>query len=217
MVKRRRSGQCNVCKHRDLAAIDLALARGISVLALSKRFDVSRDSLYRHAKAHLPPQLRAQLISAAPDLGSVDLDKLRETEGQSLLSHLVAIRGRLFGSLDFSEEHGDSNMVARITSQLHQNLELTGKLLGTLGTGNTVVNNNLLVASESYVQMRVALMRALRPFPEAAQAVAQVLHQIEHQVAEVVPRVEHKAAVTADSTPVVTLEAVAVDKENDAA
>jgi hypothetical protein len=177
-------GQCRVCLHRDHAAIDLALARGISVLALSKRFDVSRDSLYRHAKSHLPPQLRAQLISAAPDLGSVDLDKLRETEGQSLLSHLVAIRGRLLGSLDFCEEHGDANMVARITSQLHVNLELTGKLLGTLGTGHTTINNSLILTSEAYVQMRVAMLRALRPFPEAALAVAQVLHTIEHEAVQ---------------------------------
>jgi len=183
-VRRRRSVRCNVCRHKDLAGIDLALARGIAVQALAKRYEVSTDSLYRHAKAHLPPQLRAQLISAAPDLGSVDLDKLRETESQSLLSHLVAIRGRLFGSLDFSEEHGDSNMVARITSQLHQNLELTGKLLGTLGTGHTTINNSLIVTSEAYVQMRVAMLRALRPFPEAAQAVAQVLHTIEHEAVQ---------------------------------
>jgi hypothetical protein len=51
--------------------IDLALARRVSVKALERRYGIHHDSLYRHAKTHLPPQLRAQLL-AGPDT-SVDL------------------------------------------------------------------------------------------------------------------------------------------------
>jgi hypothetical protein len=46
---------------------------------------VSTDSLYRHAKNHFPPQLRAKLI-AGPDI-DLDLDRLHETESQSLLAN----------------------------------------------------------------------------------------------------------------------------------
>ena len=70
----------------------------MSVRALAKRYQLGKDPLYRHAKAHLPAQLRASLI-AGPDL-DIDLDKLRETESQSLLANLVNLRGRLFSSLD---------------------------------------------------------------------------------------------------------------------
>src|SRR5215217_4115725 len=122
--------QCTVCRHRERAAIDLGLARGVAVRALARRFRLGSDSMYRHARNHLPPQLRAKLV-AGPDL-DIDLDRLRETESASLLGGLVALRHRLFAGLDAAEEAGDSNMVARVSAQLHRNYEIVGKLLGDL-------------------------------------------------------------------------------------
>jgi hypothetical protein len=174
--------RCSTCRHREHAAIDLALARGVAVRALARRYGLSIDSLYRHAKAHLPPQLRAQLV-AGPDL-AVDLDRLRENESQSLLANLVGLRHRLFASFDTAEEHGDTHMITRIAAQLHHNLEITGKLLGDLGVGSTTINNVLVMPA--YVEMRVELVRALAPYPEARQAVAQVLHTIEHKAADAI-------------------------------
>jgi hypothetical protein len=173
---------CGACKHRERAALDLALARGVSVTALSKRYRLSTDAIYRHRKAHLPPQLRATLL-AGPDL-AVDLDKLRETESQSLLSNLIALRQRLFASLDLAEEYRDGNMLTRVSAQLHLNFEIVGKLLGDLGTGSTSITN--VVIQPQYVEMRVELVKALSPFPEARQAVAAVLHNIESKAADAV-------------------------------
>src|SRR5258706_12048431 len=157
--------QCTVCQHRELAGINLGLARGVSVRALATRYRLHRDALYRHAKNHLPPQLRASLI-AGPDL-DIDLDKLRETESQSLLANLVNLRGRLFSSLDVAEEAGDGNMLARVAGQLHNNLEITGKLLGSLSSGHSSVTNILIqpqyvppCASSSCARWRPSLRRA---------------------------------------------------------
>ena|SRR5215831_17441588 len=83
-------------------------------------------------------QLRARLL-AGPDLAT-DLDALKQTESQSLLAHLVALRHRLFSALDSAEEADDRFYLTRVVGQLHQNLELTGKLLGDLGVGHTIVN-----------------------------------------------------------------------------
>jgi hypothetical protein len=174
--------QCSICEHREHAAIDLAFARGVSAEAIAKRYGVGPDSVLRHAKAHIPAQLRAKLL-AGPDL-SIDLDKLKETESQSLLSHLVALRHRLFASFDQAEIVGDFNMTARVASQLHRNLELTGKLLGDLGIGSTTINNVLVMPS--YIELRVALVQALAPYGEARQAVAAVLHKLEHKAAETI-------------------------------
>jgi hypothetical protein len=171
--------QCSVCKHRELPAIDLALARGVSTGALAHRYGLGNDSVYRHRRNHLPPQLRAKLL-AGPDL-DIDIDKLRETESQSLLANLVALRRRLFHSFDVAEENGDSHMVSRIAAQLHRNMELVGKLLGDLAAGHTNVTNVLI--QPQYVELRVGLVSALRPFPEAARAVASVLRQIEGKAA----------------------------------
>lgn len=176
------SRKCTICSHREHAAIDLALARGVSARALAKRYKVGLFSIYRHSNNHLPPQLRAQLI-AGPDL-DIDLDRLRETESQSLLAHLVGLRNRLFANLDVAEEAGDGNMLSRLAGQLHTNLEITGKLLGDLGSGHTSVTNVLIMPA--YVEMRVELVRALAPFPDARRAVAAVLHTLENKSADAV-------------------------------
>ena len=75
-------------------------------------------------------------------------------------------------------------MISRIAGQLHHNLEITGKLLGDLSTGGTTITNVTILPA--YVEMRVELVRALAPFPDARQAVAVVLHAIEHKAAEAV-------------------------------
>jgi hypothetical protein len=172
--------QCTVCQHREKAALDLALARGVAVRALARRYHLGIDALYRHSKNHLPPQLRAALI-AGPSIEGVDLDRLRDTESQSLLMNLIALRNRLLSQLDVAEEHGDSSMVTRVAGQLHRNLEVTGALLGDLSTGSTTINNVLVMPA--YVEMRVELVQALAPFPQARLAVAAVLHRIESKAA----------------------------------
>ena len=179
----RRMQQCLVCRHREKAAVDLALSRGVSVTALSRRYKISTDAIYRHSRNHLPPQLRAQLI-AGPDIKDLDLDRLRENESQSLLSHLIALRNRLLAGLDVAEEYRDGSMLTRVSAQLHQNLELTAKLVGDLGTGSTTINNVLIMPQ--YVELRVELVKALQPFPDARLAVAQVLHAIEHKAADAI-------------------------------
>jgi transposase-like protein len=171
--------QCQACCHRERAALDLALVRHVAVSALARRYGVSSDILYRHRKHHIAPQLRARLL-AGPDL-DIDLDKLRETESQSLLSHLVALRRRLFAALDLAEESTDLYGITRISSQLHVNLETTARLLGDLGIGSTTINNVLVMPA--YVELRVELVRALAPFPQARQAVAEVLHALESRAA----------------------------------
>jgi|RhiMetdeSRZDD1v2_1073273.scaffolds.fasta_scaffold1509411_1 hypothetical protein len=177
--------KCTVCAHRERAAIDLGIARGVSSNALARRYSLGPDAILRHAKNHLPPQLRAQLI-AGPDL-AIDLEHLRETESQSLLANLVALRHRLFAALDCAEEYQDAGMLTRVASALHANLELTARLLGDLGVGSTT-NVNVLVLP-AYVELRVALVQALSAFPEAKQAVAAVLYQLESKAAaEIKPR-----------------------------
>jgi hypothetical protein len=151
----------------------------VAAPAIARRFKLGTDSVYRHSRNHLPPQLRAALL-AGPDLEGVDLDKLKETESQSLLANLVSLRHRLFAALDTAEEFNDAGMLTRVSSQLHTNLELTGKLLGDLGVG--VTNVNVLVMPQ-YVELRVALVQALASYPEARQSVAAVLHQLESKAA----------------------------------
>ncbi len=66
--------------------------------------------------------------------------------------------------------------VARVHGRLHENLQLTGKLVGDLGP--RYVTNQLIISPE-YLKLRQKLVGALREYPEAAQAVAGVLREIE--------------------------------------
>ncbi|MGO4316345.1 hypothetical protein [Agrobacterium sp. MCAB5] len=175
----KRGPECSVCSHRERAAIDLALARNVPFAVLARRYKLGSDALRRHAKNHLPPQLRAQLL-AGPEL-PMDLDRLKETESQSLLANIVTLRHRLFAMMDAAEEVTDTAAAQRVASQLHRNFELTGKLLGDLSTGTQITNNVLI--SPIYIEMRSELVRALRSHPEAREAVAQVLQGLESRFA----------------------------------
>jgi hypothetical protein len=75
-------------------------------------------------------------------------------------------------------------MLSRIAGQLHRNLELVGKLLGDLAVGTHTVNNVLILPA--YIELRVGLVEALAPYPEAKIAVAQVLHRLEDKSAQAV-------------------------------
>jgi hypothetical protein len=148
--------------------------------AIARRYGMSKDSVARHSANHLPDQLRAKLI-AGPDL-DIDLDRLRETESQSILMHLASLRARLFASLDTAEECGDGAMLAQLSGQIHKNLELVAKLVGDLAVGGSVTNNILI--APVYVELRHALFAALTAFPDARIAVAAALHSIEHRAAD---------------------------------
>ena len=176
--------------------------------ALAKRYQLGSDALGRHARNHLPPQLRARLI-AGPDL-AIDLDRLRETESQSLLVHLVSLRHRLFATLDVAEELGDGRMLSTRSSQLHKNLEITGRLLGDLAVGHSSVTNILI--SPQYVELRHALVAALAAFPEARQAVAAVLYRLEGKAADAVraDTREFAGATRKPAAPPLTIEYAAV-------
>jgi hypothetical protein len=178
-------GNCSVCAHRERHAIDLAIARGVSMNAVAKRADLHPDAVKRHVRNHLTPQMRAKLI-AGPDLDGIDLDRLKTTESQSLLLHLVNLRNRLFATMDTAEEFGDNSLVLGISGQLHRNFELVGKLLGDLGMGNTTVTNNMLLVSPAYLELRQTLVHALRAHPEAARDVAAALHVLESKAAQAI-------------------------------
>src|SRR5262249_10180405 len=55
--------RCSICKHRERAAIDLALARGVSPAALAKRYGFgATDGFFRHRRNHMPAQhIRGQV------------------------------------------------------------------------------------------------------------------------------------------------------------
>jgi len=175
---------CHVCKHRERAAMELMLMRGVAVHAIAKKFNVSGDSLHRHKRrpSCMPPQLKEKLL-AGPDVAGLDIEKVREAESKSLLLHLVNQRNRMFAAQDAAEEAGHIHGIVRVSAELRAINELIAKIVGQLGTGTTTINNSVLFVSPAYVSMRAVLTRTLRPFPEARAAVAAALGSMEEEAA----------------------------------
>jgi len=167
---------CTICEHPSRASLELGVANRVPVRTLSRRFGVSPDAVHRHKHRHMAPQLIAQLMVRGK-VSEIDLEKLRITESEGLLHHLVAVRGRLYAALDQSEDLGDYLNTARVSATLLKNLELTAKLLGELHTG-AQVTQNILVLPE-YHGLRTAILQALKGHPEARNAVVAALHTFE--------------------------------------
>jgi len=169
--------ECGACAHPDRASIELGLANRVPLRVLSKRYGLSIDSIHRHRHKHMTPELTAQLMTRGR-LTEIDLEHFRTTESEGILHHLVALRARLYQSLDQADDEGKGSDVAKISSTLLKNLELTAKLLGDLNAGSTNLTQNILILPE-YHGLRTAIMQALKPYPEARAAVANALQTYE--------------------------------------
>jgi L-serine deaminase len=63
------------------------------------------------------------------------------------------------------------------------NLGLVAKLLGQLVQVHEVRKTSILISAD-YLALRAALVRALRPYPDAARAVGAALHELETAAAK---------------------------------
>jgi hypothetical protein len=193
-------GNCQCCRHPRRDLLDLALVARTPRPVLSARFGVSVDSLARHAENHLPPQVRAAIMTAlAPT--AVDLEQLQKSESESLLASLIAQRARLSVMAQQAMEAELPGVAARIESGVLANLELTARLLNQLISHSTVSVRSFLVEPD-YLRLRTILIEELRPFPELAARIAQRISELETCAAAAIttakarPMIEHNGAAT---------------------
>jgi hypothetical protein len=194
-------GVCSVCTSDYRREVDLALVARVSHGVIAKRFGISRDSIDRHAKNHLTAvQCAALAAHLKPE--AIDLDQLRETEGASLLGQLLAQRATLqtYGAAAFEAKQYQAAIGAEraVTS----NLDLLSRVLGLIIHKSESASTHLLV-SPDYLALRHALVEALRPYPEAAAAVASALAKLEARAADEIcakangKLIEHQSAEAA--------------------
>ena len=177
--------RCTICAHPRRADIEHAFVSGLGRPAVAKKFGVDAQAAYRHFKNHLSPVQKAEILTATTRLNPADLERLRVTESESLLSNLVGQRARLLEDGDNARAADDVNAAVRVEGAIRENLALTGKLLGAIIQKHEVSHTNLLV-SPDYIQLRAALVTALKPYPEAALAVGQALRRMESEAAAVI-------------------------------
>jgi hypothetical protein len=147
---------CTVCTHPDRLAIDQALIAGETFRYVAERFGTSATALFRHKAEHLPTAMvQAQ---AAEEVARAD----------TLLDQLAALQtdARRIGKK--AEDRGDLRTALAGIRELVRIVELTAKMIGELDERPQVT----LVTAPEWLQVRAALLEALRPYPDARHAVA---------------------------------------------
>lgn len=160
--------KCTVCTRADMQAIDEGLAAGLSDNALARQFGITRDSIRRHRVNHLTPALRraAQQRRTASSTESA-LDRL---EG------LYERTGRLLDRIERAD--GNPNTLIKAIKEARETLQVIARITGELDDSAKVQMIGI-TASPEWLVAREAMLRALLPYPEAAQAVAASVAQIE--------------------------------------
>ncbi|WP_062385925.1 hypothetical protein [Demequina iriomotensis] len=154
--------RCKVCTHPERGLIEKDITSGMSNTRVASHWGMSKDSVMRHKRAHLSAALKGVIARRDTESGTRALDRL---EG---------LYGRAEGILDAATEEGKASMSLAAIKELRGIVELLAKLTGELDERPTVQVLNVSTSPE-WLATRDTLMRALMPFPDAAQAVAQAL------------------------------------------
>lgn len=192
---------CICCSHPERARIDLMLASGIGRDTIAAQFGINEHAVMRHGKAHLSPAARLALVANTRPGDPLDLDKLRQEEGSTLLVGLRDQRARLRGIGDTAAQGGDFKSAVAAERAITNIFELIGKLCGELINRSEVRNVSLLV-SPDYHRLRTVLLETLRAHPAAMRDVAAALARMENEaLSEPAPAPRSAPLIEAQALP----------------
>jgi hypothetical protein len=177
-----RKGRCQVCKHPDRQAIELAKLSGSSYDNVADRFGVHRDALWRHFKWHLDADDRAQLLV---DIPLKQLATKAAQENGDLLGYLALVRSTVLReSLGAAADHdrtGTAALAGRATEILTKIGQITGEAMRLLPM--SITNNTVIFNSPQFAQLETMLIERLAKYPDALREVVDGLHQLEAEAA----------------------------------
>ena len=154
--------RCACCSHPDLTDLDAAIVAGTGLRVIAARYGMSHMAVKRHKAAHISAAL---VTIAAAD---------RDTSALARVEHLIE---RMERQLDAAEASGQAGIALSAGAQIRANIELLAKLTHELDTRPVTVVN--LQSSAEWVELRGIILAALLAYPEARQAVAGRLLQLE--------------------------------------
>jgi transposase-like protein len=184
------NGKCRICKHAERQRIELLCAGGASIKAVSRKFGVPYDSLYRHWAGHVTDERRSALM-----FGPVQREALAShlaEESSSVIEHYRAVRAGLYALYDAAVTAGDRNGGAMLAGRLHENLAAMARLTGQLAQSPLVQVNqtNVFINDPAFANFQADLIRVLGRYPDAREAVIAEFERLEVQSAAL-PALEH--------------------------
>lgn len=167
---------CTVCGHEKRAEIDAALASGEAKRRIATQFSIDESSLRRHAASHLPAT-----VIAAQDQAEIEradsLLKASNKTAADLLDQVETLQ-KVAQNILAKAYQGETYRVAlQAIREARECLRLQGELLGELDRRPQI---GIVIASPEWQAVRVTILTALAPYPEARQAVAKALTNGNH-------------------------------------
>jgi len=158
--------KCSICEHEKVEEINRLLLAGVPLRDLAGRYSVSKTALHRHKESHLPAELTK--AREAQDV----------TKADSLLDQVIELRNKALSILAKAERAGELRTALQGVREAKGCLELLARLQGELQERTTV---NILV-NPQWITLRTVILKALDGYPEARQAVARALREVEGDV-----------------------------------
>ena len=168
--------RCATCAHPDRADIDRRLVSGEPERAIASRYGLSRASVQRHHKNHLPDTLtkatEAAEITRADDL----LAQVRKQVEE--LRVLFGAAVKILRDARLEHDHDSALKAVGAATRTHsaalRHLELLAKLAGELQEGPQV---GVVIASPDWLALRSAILDALESQPQAREAVLRAMRR----------------------------------------
>jgi hypothetical protein len=181
----RKGPVCSVCRSEHRVLIEQARIVGCSLDTISAKYNVSRDSVFRHMRAHVSEDLRAEYLAAVP---LAELAQKAASEGLSVLQYLSIVRSTLLNAFQLAANVGDRNGTAILAGRLNETLRTIGQLSGELGDmamRSVTINGNINIMSNPVLaNLQANILKALAPFPAAREAVIGALRAMDAPVDE---------------------------------
>ena len=170
-----------ITKHPNRAEIELALANGITQDRIAVRFGVSVDAVWRHKQKMTPERL--VLLRYRKGDSPIDLEKLKQGEGEATVQRNVAMMAELWGLYQIAVDAGDLKTAVRTAREYRGYNELQAKLVGELVQGDRHLH--LAVSDSPAFRRLVAVVMAwAADKPDLATQLSQILEETERHAQE---------------------------------
>lgn len=158
------SKPCHICISPRRAEIELSVANGTPYKQIAEQYGTSPPAITRHTAAHIKQAARQQQAAR------------EEAKTLDVLAQLRAINAVTLKILQSAKNDPARHELAlKAIDRIQRQLELQARLLGDLDERPQV--NVWLPAPWETIELAIA--GALRPYPEAAVAVADALARVE--------------------------------------
>ena len=185
---------CSICAHSERLEIDRLLLQGISYRDIAGQFGLSKTAISRHkdhigtdlrdvrevmvrAREEALSQIKAEEVETLETVKAEIITEARESIASRLelckdhFGQLRVLRERAALALETAEMAEDVKVALLAIKELRELVRLWGELEGKLQSQPTV---NVLI-SPQWLELRTIIVSALRPHPEALEAVLAAL------------------------------------------